>query len=130
MVDPNEIWGRAFELGSLIAESPEVSSYKEKKEQMESNPEIKSLLNKLRSMQEELEKLSSYGEGPHLKQLEQSVQDVMDELDQYPEVVAFKESCVSVDELLQSVTTLLSNCISSRVNGVPVPGPDRKSGGG
>lgn len=122
-MDVNELWGKAYELGSLIAESPEVEEYKKTKEAMESRPEIVPLLNKLRDTQSEYEKLQSAGQGPHLKGLEDSISDTLAKLDEFPEVAAFKQSCAKVDELLQSVSTYLANCITGKVNGLPVPKP-------
>lgn len=122
-MDANELWGRAYDLGRLIADSPEVTEYKETKDAMETHPQIKPLLRKLRDLQEEYEKLQSFSQGPHLKGLEDSINELLANLDEFPEVVAFKQTCGKVDKLLQSVTTLLSNCISGQVNGVPVPKP-------
>ncbi|WP_018131155.1 YlbF family regulator [Effusibacillus pohliae] len=123
MVDHNELWGQAYELGCLIADSPEVEVYKQAKEKMEAHPQIKPLLRKLRDMQAEHEKLQGYSQGPHLQELEHSINALIEQLDQFPEVTAFKQACSKVDELLQSVTTLLANCITGKVNGVPYPRP-------
>ncbi|MFC4769609.1 YlbF family regulator [Effusibacillus consociatus] len=128
MVDRNELLGHAFELGSLIADSPEVEEYKRTKDTMESHPQIKPLLAKLREMQQEYEKLQAYSRGPHLKGLEDSISETLAKLDEFPEVVAFKQSSAKVDELLQSVTTLLTNCITGKVNGVPLPRPPKGGG--
>jgi cell fate (sporulation/competence/biofilm development) regulator YmcA (YheA/YmcA/DUF963 family) len=129
VVDHNELLGQAFELGNLIAESPEVEEYKRTKENMESNREISSLLTKLREMQEEYDKLQTYSQGDHLKGLEQSISELLDQLDEFPEVVSFKQASAKVDELLKSVTTLLANCVSGKVNGVPFPNPAPRKGG-
>ncbi|GAX90941.1 YlbF family regulator [Effusibacillus lacus] len=127
MTDHNELWGQAYELGSLIAESPEVDAYKKAKDLMEEHPEIQPLLRKLREMQTEYDRLKEYSQGPHLKGLEESISRTIEELDGFPEVVSFKEACAKVDDLLQSVTTVLANCITGKVNGVPMPKP---TGGG
>jgi cell fate (sporulation/competence/biofilm development) regulator YmcA (YheA/YmcA/DUF963 family) len=128
MIDHNELLGHAYELGSLIAESPEVEAYKKAKEEMESHPEIYPLLSKLREMQEEYDKLQSYGGGEHLKGLEQSISDILEKLDQFEEVKTFKATSAKVDELLQSVTTMLANCITGKVNGVTFPKPASSGG--
>lgn len=120
MSDLNEIWAQAYELGALIAESPEVAEYKRTQELMESHPEIKSLLNQLRDVQGEYDRLQSYGGGSHLKGLEDTIQTLIQQLDTYPEVAAFKQASGKVDELLQSVTILLSKCITSEINGEPL----------
>lgn len=122
-VDQNELLGQAFELGNLIAESPEVEEYKKTKDEMELHPQIAPLLSKLRDMREEYEKLQNYSQGPHLKGLEDSIGDILTKLDAFPEVIAFKQASAKVDELLQSVTMLLANCVTGKVNGVPLPNP-------
>lgn len=128
MADSNQIWELAYDLGAMIADSPEVSEYKRTQEIMEGHPSISPLLNKLRDVQEEYNKLEAYGGGPHLKGLEESIQQIINELDGFSEVVAFKQAAAKVDELLGSVTRLLGESISGKVNDEPVPQPG--TGGG
>lgn len=130
MNDPNDLWAEAYELGILISKSPEVEEYKKAQEQMEANSEIKPLLNKLRDVQSDYERLKSYGDGPHLKGLEDSITEMIAKLDQFPEVVAFKQACNKVDNLLGSVTMLLGQCISGEVNGEPLQNSEEAPKGG
>jgi cell fate (sporulation/competence/biofilm development) regulator YmcA (YheA/YmcA/DUF963 family) len=116
MLDRNEIWAQAAELGQLISESPVVLAYKEAKETMESHPEIKHLLSKLRDMQEQYERLSAYSTGPHLKSLEESMKETIAILDEYPEVQNFRKKTHEVDQLLKAVTDVLSTSVIERVN--------------
>lgn len=120
MSDMNEILAQAYELGTLIAESPEVAEYKRTQEVMEANSEVKSLLDKLRDVQIEYDRLQSYGGGSHLKGLEETSNELIGQLDAYPEVIAFKQASGKVDELLQSVTILLGQCITDEVTGKPM----------
>lgn len=129
MADSNHIWELAYDLGSLIADSPEVSEYKTTKQIMDGHPSIAPLLNKLRDVQEEYNKLEAYGGGPHLKGLEESIQQLIEQLDAFAEVAAFKQAAAKVDELLGAVTRLLGESISGKVNDEPVTQP-AKSGGG
>jgi cell fate (sporulation/competence/biofilm development) regulator YlbF (YheA/YmcA/DUF963 family) len=116
VLDRNEIWAQAAELGQMIAESPIVLAYKEAKETMENHPEIKPLLVKLREMQEQYERLSTYSSGPHLKPLEESIRDTIAKLDAYPEVQEYRKKTHDVDQLLKAVTDVLSSSVKEQVD--------------
>ncbi|MDB5084511.1 MAG: hypothetical protein JWN30_1397 [Bacilli bacterium] len=116
MLDRNELWAQASELGQLLTESPQVVAFKAAQAALENKPAIKNLMNRLQEMQEQYQSLSQYGSGPHLKGLEESIQAVLKELDQYPEVQTYKEAMHDVDVLLKEVTQLLASTLSENAS--------------
>lgn len=123
MVDRNELWSQAFELGQMIADSPEVARYKVAQQVMESSANAKPLLNKLRDVQEQYDKLAEHGTGAHLRPLEDDINGLLDKLDQFDEVREFKEASKEVDQLLRSVTQLLAATVTNKVSDEPMPLP-------
>jgi cell fate (sporulation/competence/biofilm development) regulator YlbF (YheA/YmcA/DUF963 family) len=115
ILDRNEIWAQAFELGQLILESPEVAAYKAAEKAMNDHPEISAKVRRFREMQEQYERLSEHSTGSHLNGLRTDIERLSAELDTYPEVRAYKEAMAKVDELLDAVTKLIASAISDKM---------------
>ena len=115
ILDRNEIWAQAFELGQLILDSPEVIRYKEAETAMNDHPEIGSKVRQFRDLQEQYERLSEHGSGSHLDGLRADIKRLSADLDSYPEVQAYKAAMTAVDELLDSVTKLIAGAISEKM---------------
>lgn len=115
MLDRNELWAQAAELGQLLANSPQVIAFKTAEATLKEKPVIQNLMNRLRDIQEQYATLSQYGSGPNLQGLEDSIQDLLKQLDQYPEVHAYKNAMHEVDLLLKEVTELLQTTLSSGI---------------
>jgi len=112
ILDRNEIWAQAFELGQLILDSPEVTEYKAAEQAMNDHPVISSKVRQFRDLQEQYERLSEHGTGSHLDGLRADIKKLSAELDTYPEVQAYKTAMGKVDELLESITKLIAGTIS------------------
>jgi cell fate (sporulation/competence/biofilm development) regulator YlbF (YheA/YmcA/DUF963 family) len=117
ILDRNEIWAQAHELGQLILESPEVIRFKEAEQTMEHHPVLSSKIRKFRDLQDEYDKLSEYSTGSHLDGLRNDIRTLSQELDTYPEVQAYKAAMSEVDDLLQAVTQLVASAISEKSQG-------------
>jgi len=115
MLDRNELWAEAFELGEMIAQSEEVTSYQEAEKAMRDNIEAQVLLRKLRDQQEQLTALERFATRDHLKGLESDIQALLDLLDGIPEVQKFRECQSAVNELLQSVSSILAKVVTESI---------------
>ncbi|WP_157729563.1 YlbF family regulator [Tumebacillus algifaecis] len=114
ILDRNEIWAQAFELGEMILRTPEVDHYKKCEQQMNDNKELASMVAKFKEMQENYDRLAEYSQGAHLDSLRQDMRKMQTELDAYPEVQAYKAAMGKVDELLQAVTGKIAATISEK----------------
>jgi cell fate (sporulation/competence/biofilm development) regulator YlbF (YheA/YmcA/DUF963 family) len=115
LLDRNEVWSQAHELGLLIASSPEVRRYQEAEAKMKSNPEATRLIAELRELQERIASLYHFGQRDLAKPLEETAETLFQKLDAIPEVVAFKKAQQDVDELLQEVTRRIAAVVSDQI---------------
>jgi len=112
VLDRNEIWAQAFELGQLILESPEVAHYKQCEQALEADAALSAKVAKFRELQEQFERLAEHGSGPHLDGLRGDIKTLSDELNARPEIQAYKAAMKQVDELLKSVTDTIAQTIA------------------
>ncbi|MDI3256111.1 MAG: YlbF family regulator [Kyrpidia sp.] len=118
-LDPNELWAQAYELGLLIADSPEVEAYRQAEQALNENAEAQVLLRRLREQQEQLDSLRRHGSGDYVRPLEESVDEILKALEAIPEVAAFQQAQQRVNDLLQEVT----RTIMSAMEDPPGPPP-------
>jgi len=114
VLDRNEIWAQAFELGQMILETPEVVHFKACEAAMEANAELSRKVQEFRDLQAQYEKLAEHGTGSHLDGLRADIRKRQDELDQYPEVQAYKQAMQAVDDLLKAVTDTIAETIADQ----------------
>lgn len=110
-----DILARAKELAQMIADTEEVDYFKRAEAQINENQKIKEMVASVKSLQKQAVNFQHYGKQEALKKTEEKLDKVLKELDEIPIVQEFKQSQQSVNELLQLVSSAISNKVTDEI---------------
>ncbi len=131
LITDKEILAKARELATLISRTKEVDFYKRAEQQIKHNERVQELISQLKQKQKQIVMFESMNRPDMVKKLEEEYNQLQDELDSIPIVAEFKQSQLDVNDLLQMVTTVITNTVSERIildtGGNPLTG---ETGGG
>jgi cell fate (sporulation/competence/biofilm development) regulator YmcA (YheA/YmcA/DUF963 family) len=126
-----EILDKARELATMISRTSEVDFYKRAEQQIKNNEHVQKLIRQLKQKQKQMVMYESMNKPELAKKVEEEFNRLQDELDAIPIVTEFKQSQLDVNDLLQMVTTVITNTVSERIildtGGNPLTG---ETGGG
>lgn len=134
-----EILDKARELATMISRTSEVDFYKRAELQIKNNERVQELIGQLKQKQKQMVMFESINKPELVKKVEAEFNQLQEELDSIPIVAEFKQSQVDVNDLLQMVTTVITNTVSERIildtGGNPLTGetgggPEKKHHGG
>ncbi|MGM9924333.1 MAG: RicAFT regulatory complex protein RicA family protein [Bacillus sp. (in: firmicutes)] len=103
---------KAEELATMIAETEEVEFFKKAEAQIHENKRVRELIASLKSLQKQSINFEHYGKEKAYKQVQDKINAVEREIDEIPVVQQFKQTQVEVNELLQLVSSAVSNKVS------------------
>jgi cell fate (sporulation/competence/biofilm development) regulator YmcA (YheA/YmcA/DUF963 family) len=110
-----EIIAKAKELARMMSEADEVDFFKRAERQINENEKVAGLIAEIKRQQKEAVNLQHFGKEEALKQVEEKINRLTDEVDQIPIVQEFKQSQTEVNQLLQLVTTTISNTVTQEI---------------
>lgn len=110
-----EIIAKAKELARMMSETEEVEFFKRAEKQINDNKRISNLIEEIKQTQKEAVNLQHFGKHEALKQVEGKIDQMTDEIDQTPIVQEFKQSQSEVNNLLQLVSTTISNTVTEQI---------------
>lgn len=126
-----EILEKARELALMIARTKEVDFYKRAEQQIKHNERVQKLIQEIKQKQKQLVMFESIDKPELAKKVEEEYNQLHEELDSIPLVMEFKQSQMDINDLLQMVTTVITNTVSERIildtGGNPLTG---QTGGG
>ena len=111
----DDILAQATELAKMIAETDEVAFFKEAEAKIHENQKVREKIASLKSLQKQAVNFQHYGKTEALKMVEEKMMKVEQELDEIPVVQQFKESQVEVNDILQIVTSAISNTVTDHI---------------
>ncbi|KAB7708124.1 hypothetical protein F9802_05285 [Bacillus aerolatus] len=111
----DDILARATELAKMIAETDEVAFFKEAEAKIHENQKVREKIASLKSLQKQAVNFQHYGKTEALKMVEEKMVRIEQELDEIPVVQQFKESQVEVNDILQIVTSAISNTVTDHI---------------
>lgn len=111
----DDILARATELAKMIAETEEVEFFKEAEAKIHENQKVREKIASLKSLQKQAVNFQHYGKTEALKMVEEKMVKIEQELDEIPVVQQFKESQVEVNDILQIVTSAISNTVTDHI---------------
>ncbi len=114
-ITKDDIIEKTKELAKMIAETEEVSFFKQAEEQLNENEKVKGLLKMIKDLQKQAVNFEHYGKTEALNKTETTLEKIQDQLDDMPIVQDFKQSQLEVNDLLQMVTTVISNTITNEI---------------
>lgn len=110
-----EIVAKAKELAKMISETEEVDFFKRAEKQINENNKVSELIEGIKKQQKEAVNLQHFGKHEALKDVEGRINQMTDDVDQIPIVQEFKQSQMEVNQLLQLVTTTISNKVTEEI---------------
>ncbi|MGY4689896.1 RicAFT regulatory complex protein RicA family protein [Salibacterium sp. K-3] len=110
-----EVLDKARELGSLISETEEVDFFKRAEAQINRNVRVQELIQKIKNKQKQAVNLQHYEKKEALKQAEDELAALNEEIESIPIVQEFQQSQKDVNELLQLVSTTISNKVTDEI---------------
>ncbi|OCA83767.1 RicAFT regulatory complex protein RicA family protein [Pseudobacillus wudalianchiensis] len=111
----DDILTQAVELAKMIAETDEVAFFKEAEAKIHENQKVREKIASLKSLQKQAVNFQHYGKTEALKMVEEKMLKIEQELDEIPVVQQFKESQVEVNDILQIVTSAISNTVTDQI---------------
>lgn len=114
-ITKEDILEKAKNLANMIAETEEVTFYKNAELQLNDNQKVSHLINKIKDLQKQAVNLKHIEKFNALGEAEILLDKFQTELDELPIIQDFKQSQFEVNELLQMVTTVISETVSNEV---------------
>ena len=111
----DDLIAKAQELAQMIAETEEVDFFKKAEAQIHENQRVRELIASLKSLQKQSINFEHYGKEKAYKQVQDRINAIETEIDQIPIVQQFKQSQVEVNELLQMVSSSISNKVTDLI---------------
>lgn len=99
----------------MIARTEEVDFFKRAEAQIHKNEKVSRLIAEIKGLQKQAVNLEYYGKSEALRRTEEKIAALEKELDSIPIVQEFKQSQTEVNELLQLVSTTISNKITDEI---------------
>ena len=115
IVTRKEIIEQARKLADLISRSPEVDFFKRAEQQIKQNEKVSRLIAQIKRLQKHAVHYEHYKKEKSLQEVEQKIEQLNNELDQIPIVQEFKQSQKEVNDLLQMITTIISNTVTDKI---------------
>lgn len=106
---------KAQELAVMIAETEEVDFFKKAEAQIHENKRVRELIASLKSLQKQSINFEHYGKEKAYKQVQDRIHAVEEEINEFPVVQEFKHSQIEVNELLQMVSSTISNKVTDLI---------------
>lgn len=122
----DEILQKAKEIAKMISETEEVDFFKKAEEKINNNQKVSQLIATIKRLQKESVNLQHFQKHEALKRNEAKIDDLMAELDAIPVVQGFKQSQTDVNDLLQLISTTISNRVTDEI--IKSTGGDQLSG--
>ncbi|SDI95411.1 RicAFT regulatory complex protein RicA family protein [Natribacillus halophilus] len=111
----DEILAKARDLGQMMVDTEEVDFFKKAEEKINRNEKIQTLISNIKSEQKELVNLKHYNKTEAVRQKEAEINALHAEIDEIPIVKEFKQSQSDVNEVLQLVSTTISNTVTKEI---------------
>lgn len=103
---------KAQELAAMIAETEEVDFFKKAEAQIHENKRVRELIASLKSLQKQSINFEHYGKEKAYAKIQEKIDVIEKEINEIPVVQEFKQSQVDVNELLQIVSSAISNKVT------------------
>lgn len=130
IITRKEIIEQAEHLAKLISQSKEVDFFKRAEQQIKGNTKVQNLIQVIKFKQKQAVHAEHYDKEKALQDFEKSLDQLNQELDEIPIVQEFKQSQREVNDLLQLITSVISNKVTDEIiistGGDPLSG---KTGG-
>lgn len=111
----DDIVKSAHELAKMIAATEEVDFFKKAEAQINENQRVREMIASIKSLQKQAVNFQHYQKDRALKLTEEKLEKLENELDEIPIVQEFKQSQTDVNDLLQLVSSAISNKVTDEI---------------
>jgi len=111
----DDIIERAAELAKMIASTEEVDFFKRAEAQINENQKVREMIASIKSLQKQAVNFQHYGKEKAYNQVQAKIDALQKEIDELPIVEEFKQSQVDVNDLLQMVSSQISNTVTDLI---------------
>src|SRR5690625_5040064 len=105
----------AKKLADMLANTEEIDRFKELEAKINASTKIQTLITKIKALQKQAVNLQAYDKKEALARVEEQLDRLQSELDGIPIVSEFKELQVTVNDVLQLVSTTISREVTNRI---------------
>lgn len=110
-----EILDEARQLAKMVADTDEVSFFKQAEEKVNRNEKVQQLISDIKKHQKQAVNLQHYGKPEALKKAEARLEALEKELNEIPIIQEFKQSQTDVNDLLQLIASTVSNKVTDEI---------------
>lgn len=110
-----EVLNEAKRLAEMLANTEEIDRFKEVEVKLNQNTKVQGLITKIKTLQKQAVNFQAYEKREALRRIEDELDRLQAELDEIPVVSEFKEIQVTVNDVLQLVTTTISREVTNNV---------------
>jgi cell fate (sporulation/competence/biofilm development) regulator YmcA (YheA/YmcA/DUF963 family) len=114
-ISTDDIFKKTEELATLIAETEEVTIFKKIEEQLSENQKVNYLIQQIKDLQKQAVNLEHFEKTNALRNTENILNEMQTELDSMPFIQEYKRSRFEANELLQMVTSIISDTVSDEL---------------
>lgn len=111
----DDILKQAHDLARMIADTEEVDFFKRAEAQINENQTVREMIASIKSLQKQAVNFQHYEKERALRLIEDKIENLEKELDEIPIVQEFKQSQVDVNDLLQLVSSAISNKVTDEI---------------
>ncbi|MEK3886898.1 RicAFT regulatory complex protein RicA family protein [Bacillus sp. FSL K6-3431] len=111
----DDIIKQAHDLARMIADTEEVDFFKRAEAQINENQTVREMIASIKSLQKQAVNFQHYEKERALRLIEDKIENLEKELDEIPIVQEFKQSQVDVNDLLQLVSSAISNKVTDEI---------------
>ncbi|WP_405102043.1 RicAFT regulatory complex protein RicA family protein [Oceanobacillus sp. FSL H7-0719] len=110
-----EVLDEAKKLAGMLSNTEEIDRFKEIEVKINQNTKVQSLIKKIKTLQKQAVNFQAYEKREALARVEQELDRLQKELDGIPVVSEFKEIQVTVNDVLQLVSSTISREVTKQV---------------
>lgn len=110
-----EVLDEAKKLAEMLSNTPEINRFKELEVKINTNSKVQSLITKIKALQKQAVNLQAYQKTEALSAVEEQLDRLEKELDEIPVVSEFKEIQVTVNDVLQLVSSTISREVTNHI---------------
>lgn len=111
-----DVQDKARELANLLAQSEEVTQYRQAETKINNHNRVQDLIAKIKKKQKEAVAFESFNNPDMVKKIEAEINDLQDELDSIPVVTEFQQSQSDINYLLQLVISIVRDTLTDKIN--------------
>ena len=110
-----QILDEARNLANMLANTEEIDRFKEVEAKINENKKVQQLITKIKALQKQAVNFQAYEKKEALKKVEEEIDRLQAEIDDIPVVQEFKETQITINDVLQLVSGTIAREVTNDV---------------